>query len=981
MGIFPIPTPPFTKVQHCKSPKHQGGFWFMLALPFMRLSPLVHSAIAALALVEARAAAPEQIEFFEKQVRPVLVDQCYKCHGSEKQKGGLRMDSREALLKGGDDGAVVVPGKPEESSLIKSINHIGDSKMPEKADKLPDAQIAALSEWVKMGIPWPENDKAATTSAEAAAKTHWAFKPIANPAPPEIQNSKFKIQNPLDAFLLAKLEPAGLSFAPAVDKRTLLRRATFDLTGLPPTTEEVAAFENDAAPDAFAKVLDRLLASPRYGERWGRYWLDVARYADSKGYVFTEERKYPFAYTFRDWVVRAFNEDMPYDRFVIDQLAADFIAPKDNPADLAAMGFLTVGRRFLNNPHDIIDDRIDLISRGLMGLTIACARCHDHKFDPISQKDYYALYGVFASSNEPAELPLIPNGETNEDTKKYEAELAERRAALDRFYAVKAVDFTVSATLGTGLPLIFAPLDRDAMKGLINGADRDRIRELRNHIEQLNATAGAPARAMVMLDNPAPVEPRVFVRGSPDRPGETVHRQFVSVLSGGNPTPFTQGSGRLELGRAIASRDNPLTARVFVNRVWAHHFGRGLVRTPGDFGTRGDAPTHPELLDWLATKFMDEGWSVKKLHRLIMLSAAYQQSSDTRPEADKADPENRLLTHQNRQRLDFEAMRDSLLSVAGALDPKMGGQPIDLAKSTAKRRTIYGFIDRQNLPGIFRTFDFASPDTTSAQRFVTTVPQQALFMMNNPFAVEQARTLVARPDFAADQGASEWQVQQLYERVFARHAEPAEVESALRFVAAESTRTGEPPMWQCGYGFYDAAAKSVQFTRLPHFSGNTWQGGPKVPDNPLGYTLLNDQGGHTGSDAQHATIRRWTAPRDTVVAITGTLARPSEAGDGVEAWIVSSRAGEILHTIAEPKTTAPTNVEHVEVKAGDTLDFIVSCRADNNSDSFQWAPVMRGDGVEWSTQSQFPKPLPPTLTPWEKLAQVLLSTNEFVFVD
>ncbi len=948
----------------------------------MRHFPLVYSVLAAFALCGARAAVPpEQIEFFEKQVRPVLADQCYKCHGPEKQKGGLRMDSRDALLKGGDDGPVIVPGKPEESSLIKSINHIGDSKMPAKADKLPDAQIAALTEWVKLGVPWPENDKPVATTAEAAAKTHWAFRPIANPVPPEIQNPKSQIRNPVDAFLLAKLEPAGLGFAPAADKRTLLRRATFDLTGLPPTAEEVAAFESDTAPGSFARVVDRLLASPRYGERWGRYWLDVARYADSKGYVFQEERKYPFAYTFRDWVVRAFNEDMPYDRFVIDQLAADFVAPKENPADLAAMGFLTVGRRFLNNPHDIIDDRIDLISRGLMGLTIACARCHDHKFDPISQKDYYALYGVFASSNEPAELPKIPGEGDPAETKKYEADLAARRADLDRFYAVKSVDFTIAATLGCGVPLVFAPLDRDAMKGLLSSADRDRVRDLRNKIDLLNATAGAPARAMVMVDNPAPMEPRVFVRGNPDRPGEPVKRQFVAVLTGGNPQPFTQGSGRLELGRAIASRDNPLTARVFVNRVWSHHFGKGLVRTPGDFGTRGDAPTHPELLDWLATKFMEEGWSAKKLHRLIMLSTAYRQSSDTRPEADKADPENRLVAHQNRQRLDFEATRDSLLSVAGVLDPKMGGQAVDLTQPKSRRRTLYGFIDRQNLPGVFRTFDFASPDTTSPQRFVTTVPQQALFMMNNPFAVEQARTLVAKPDFAADKGTSEWQVQQLYERVFARRAEPAEVESALRFLTAETTRTGETPMWQCGYGSYDPAAKTVQFTRLPHFSENTWKGGPKVPDEKLNFTLLNDSGGHPGLDAQHSTIRRWTAPRDTVVNITGTLARPAEAGDGVEAWIVSSRAGEVFHVVAEPKASVPTNVERVEIKAGDTVDFIVACRADNNSDSFQWAPVMRGDGVEWNAKTQFPKPLPPTLTPWEKLAQVLLSTNEFVFVD
>ena len=740
----------------------------------------------------ARAAAPEQIEFFEKLVRPVLADQCYKCHGPEKQKGGLRMDSREALLKGGENGAVVDTGNPESCSLIKSINHKGDSKMPEKADKLPDAQIAALTEWVRMGLPWPENDKPATTAAQDAARTHWAFKPIGKPGVPEIRNPKSEIRNEIDAFLLAKLDAAGLAFAPPADRRTLLRRATFDLTGLPPTAEQVGAFENDKAPDAYAKIIDRLLASPRYGERWGRYWLDVARYADTKGYVFQEERKYAFAYTFRDWVIRAFNDDTPYDQFIVAQLAADFVV-KDDPRDLAAMGFLTLGRRFLNNQNDIIDDRIDLVGRGLMGLTIACARCHDHKFDPVSQRDYYALYGVFASSREPTDLPQLAASGEGEEAQQYEKELAVRRGALDRFLAEKSGDLSLVATLGTGIPLVLAPLDREKFKGLLTGADRDRSRELQSKIEELNATAGSPARAMVLVDAPQPVEPHVFLRGNPGRPGEAVPRQFVGVLSGGNPQPFKQGSGRLELARAIASRENPLTARVFVNRVWARHFGRGLVRTPGDFGVRGDAPTHPELLDWLATKFMDDGWSVKKLHRAIMLSAAYQQASDDRPDATKADPENRLLAHQNRQRLDFEAMRDSLLCVAGALDPKMGGRPVDIAaQPSAKRRSVYGFIDRQNLPGLFRTFDFASPDTTSPQRFITTVPQQALFMINSPFVVEQARALVARPDFAADKGVSEWQVQQLYERALSRRAEPAEVESALHFLATEAARTPEP---------------------------------------------------------------------------------------------------------------------------------------------------------------------------------------------
>ena len=743
--------------------------------------------------VAGEGATPAEIELFEKHVRPVLAEQCYKCHGPEKQKSELRVDSRAALLKGSDQGPAIVPGKPEESALIKSIRHEGDSKMPEKGPKLSDPEIAALTEWVKLGAPWPENDKPVASAAEDAAKKHWAYQPIRRVVPP----AGTKSEHPIDAFLLAKLEPAGLGFSPRADKRTLLRRATFDLTGLPPTMEEVAAFEADESPDAFAKVIDRLLASPRYGERWGRYWLDVARYADSKGYVFQEERKFPYAYTYRDWVIRALNEDLRYDQFIIQQLAADFIVKPDDPRPLAAMGFLTVGRRFLNNMNDIIDDRIDLIGRGLMGLTIACARCHDHKFDPISQRDYYALHGVFSSSKEPPELPTLPAEEDQEEAAKYRAEYAKRRSALDDFLAQKSADLSLLATLSTGVPLVLPSLgEREGYRRLISGADRDRIRDLRAKIDQLNATAGSPPRAMVLVDAPVPVTPRVFIRGNPGRPGEEVERRFVSVLAKGNPAPFKQGSGRLELARAIASADNPLTTRVFVNRVWGRHFGRGLVRTPGDFGVRGEPPTHPELLDWLATRFVEDGWSPKKLHRLLMLSGAYQQSSGLEGPGLEIDPDNRLVWRQNRQRLDFEAMRDSLLFVSGQLDLKTGGRPVELAQPPfAKRRAVYGFIDRQNLPGLFRTFDFASPDATSAERYVTTVPQQALFMLNSPFVIEQARALVAKPDFGSERGISEWQVHQLYERVYARRAETEEIEAALRFMEREK-ESGKLTAWE-----------------------------------------------------------------------------------------------------------------------------------------------------------------------------------------
>jgi hypothetical protein len=566
----------------------------------------------------------------------------------------------------------------------------------------------------------------------------------------------------VDAFVLAKLEDKGLSLSPPADRRVLLRRVTLDLTGLPPTPAEVEAFVNDKAPDAYARVVERLLASPAYGERWARHWLDVSRYADTKGYVFTEERRFPNSFTYRDYVIRAFNDDKPYDRFVVEQLAADRLPLGEDKAALAALGFLTLGRRFLNNQQDIIDDRIDVTMRGLQGLTVACARCHDHKFDPIPTRDYYSLYGVFASSHEPAELPLLGKAKPTPELAAFEAELKKRSDEVEEFTA-KHKDELKSGNVKTRQDL--TKLNNKVAEWKVNGP-------------------GAPPRAMVLVDLPSPVQPHVLKRGNPGSPGEQVPRQFLEVVAGPERKPFKEGSGRLELARAIASRDNPLTARVMVNRVWLHHFGKGLVRTPGDFGTRGEPPTHPELLDWLAATFAEHGWSVKHLHRLIVLSNTYRQASDDRPRGQSADPENRLLWKMNRLRLDFEEMRDSLLAVAGLLDRTAGGRPVDIVeKPFSKRRTVYGFIDRQNLPGLFRTFDFASPDASTPQRYNTTVPPQALFLMNSPFVAEQARHFASRPDVAW-QSTDAKRIGRMYRLAYGRAPERDEVEMGLKFLHA-----------------------------------------------------------------------------------------------------------------------------------------------------------------------------------------------------
>jgi len=652
------------------------------------------------AAAQQSAATPADIEYFEKNIRPLLVRHCYECHGP-KRKGGLRLDSHSEMLAGGDSGPAVVPGDVTASLILQAVAHQVEPKMP-PAGKLPDEEIARLTEWVKLGAPWPTAAAPpAPDEPEDAWKAHWAFQPVTRPALPAVKHTSWP-QTEVDYFILARLEAAGLAPSAPADRLTLLRRATYDVTGLPPTTAEVETFVNDPDPNAFDRVIERLLASPHYGERWARHWLDVARYADTKGYVFTADRSYPNAYRYRDWVVRAFNDDLPYDQFLVQQIAADRLP--GTPERLAAMGFLTVGRRFLNNTHDIIDDRLDVLTRGTLGLTVTCARCHDHKFDPIPTADYYSLYGVLASSVEPAE----------------------------------------------------------------------------------------PADYMTLADAPQPVEPHVFVRGNPGNQGPAVPRQFLSALAGDARKPFQNGSGRLELARAIATRDNPLTARVIVNRQWLYYFNAPLVRTPSDFGLRSEPPTHPELLDYLAASLVDGGWSLKDVARLILRSATYQQASGDRADCRAADPENRLLWRMNRKRLNFEGLRDGLLAVSGQLDDALGGPAIVITASPApRRRTLYGLIDRQNLPNLFRTFDFAGPDTHSPQRFTTTVPQQALFMLNSPFVSEQVRALAARTEFA-DADDDRARIEVLYRTVLGRAPSEPELALGLAFLSAEQARDVAP---------------------------------------------------------------------------------------------------------------------------------------------------------------------------------------------
>jgi hypothetical protein len=1072
------------------------------------------------------------IEFFEKNIRPILVENCYKCHSkdAEKLKGNLLLDTREGVLKGGDTGPAIVPGQPDKSLLIQAVRYTNsDLQMPPKNKKLSTEQIADLEHWVKIGAPDPR--AAAPTVAKTNPKDHWAFKPVQHPALPRVGNPRW-VQSPIDSFILARLDEKKLSPNPAADKRTLIIRASFDLIGLPPTEAEVKQFLADTSPEASGRLVDRLLNSPHYGERWGRYWLDIARYADTKGYVFEEERRYPYSYTYRDYVIRALNDDLPYDQFVIQQIAADLLPLGEDKRPLAALGFLTLGRRFLNNQPDIIDDRIDVVTRGTMGLTVACARCHDHKFDPIPTRDYYSLYGVFASCNEPADKPLLGKeampaayNEYLAERKKREQELKDFRASKETelraklrqqvsdymlaiydaarisdgdkqeglarerkldpglmrewrryledrrkagdgifvpWFAYASIKGTNFAEQAKGLepiedktnPLVakvfstfgpksmkevaqryasvFKSVDEkwkalrekdktvaklgdsseEAVRQLLYGSDSptqvdpgefrrlfdtptsQKIRALRRKIDELDAThPGAPPRAMALQDNATPRNAQVFKRGNPANPGEEVPRQFLQLVAGENRQPFKQGSGRLELAKAIVDPKNPLTARVLVNRVWLYHFGAPLVRTPSDFGVRSDAPANPELLDYLASRFVDEGWSLKKLHRLIMVSSTYQQSSADNPKAAKVDPNNQFYWRMNRRRLDFESMRDTFLALSGKIDPTIGGRPVDITTEPfTARRTVYGFVERQNLPGLFRTFDFASPDTTSPQRFSTTVPQQALFLMNSPFVVQQASALLQRPEVKAC-ATDEQRVQELYRLVFHRQPDPDEFNLARSFVQAKAKTASAPPLvWQYGFGAYDEKSKRVKsFDALPTFTKYSWQGSTNLPDPKLGWVLLSAEGGHPGNDAQHAAIRRWRAPADGVISISSELEHPNNQGDGVRARVVSSRKGLLGEWIAyNSKTNTP--LAKIEVKRGDLIDFVTDCRGSVEFDSFTWAPVLKyvtgtapkDEPREWNAKTDFAgpvKPKPPPIDNWTKYAQVLLLANELMFVD
>jgi mono/diheme cytochrome c family protein len=740
----------------------------------------------------------EQVRFFETNARPVLVEHCHKCHGAKKQWAGLRLDSRAALLRGGDSGAAIVPGKPDKSLLIRAVRHTDeDLKMPEDG-KLSERQIGDLVRWVEMGAPFPES---AGAGARLRDPDHWAFQTPGNPRAPELMNRAWPL-TPVDDFVLAKLEKAGIAPAEKADRRTLIRRLTFDLTGLPPSLAEIDAFLSDARPDAYSRLVDRLLASPAYGERWGRHWLDVARYADSNG--LDENVAHGNAWRYRDYVVAAFNRDKPFDRFIVEQLAGDLLpAPSEaqRHEQLIATGFLAVGPKVLAEVNeakmrmDIVDEQIDTFGRVFLGLTFGCARCHDHKFDPVDTADYYGLAGIFKSTRTMDTYTKVakwhenelPSAASNALRAGYQSRLAAKKQAIEAAVGVAEKKARDSLAPGAKPP--------EKLETLFPEATRASLKKLRDELVELeNNPPDLPSAMGVTEDKITDVA--IHVRGNPLKLGSVVPRHLPPAVRGPRSAEFSSAeSGRRQLANWLIDPSNPLTARVIVNRVWRWHFGKGLVRTTDNFGLLGEPPSHPELLDWLARRFVADGWSLKSLHRLILNSSTYQQSSSQSASGVARDPENRLFGRANVRRLEAEEVRDALLAASGQLDPTFGGSllkiknrgyffdhtSIDRTDYTSRRRSLYLPVVRNNVYDVFQLLDFPDPAVPSGDRAMTTVPTQALLMLNSEFVMQSADALAGR--LLAEPSDDDRRLNRMYVLTYGREASAEERKAGESFLA------------------------------------------------------------------------------------------------------------------------------------------------------------------------------------------------------
>ncbi len=764
---------------------------------------------------------PRQIAFFEQRIRPVLVKHCYKCHSQKAKEvqGELYLDTRQGLLEGGQSGPAIVPGKPEESLLLEALRWESLEMPPE--EKLPERVIRDFERWIRMGAPDPRTGKVVRKKMDVSqGRTYWAFQPPRKWPLPQVRDSSWP-SDPVDYFILARLEAAGLRPVEDADPATLIRRVSFDLTGLPPRPEDVEAFLAEPTLENYARYVDRLLASVEFGQRWAQHWLDVARFGESTGkdVNFT----YPYAWRYRDWVVDALNQDKPFDRFIVEQIAGDLL-PARNEAEreklIVATGFLALGPKTLVGPQeqrlmDTVDDQIEVTFTAFMGITVHCARCHDHKFDPIPTQDYYAIAGIFRSS------------ETLDGVARVRRNVAEGRFAYtspqDQEKLKRYQQFRQRLLQ---LQKRESELIRQRLR-LRNRPEQARkldqqLRQLRRQLRQLEQNPPPlPRMAMGMADRPDPRDIHVLIRGEIRKRGELVPRGFLSVLDG-QQAPIPKGqSGRLQLAQWIASPQNPLTARVIVNRVWAHLFGRGLVPTVNNFGTMGQKPSHPKLLDRLAVEFVEQGWSLKRLIRRLVLSRTYRLSSRFDPRCYEVDPDNVLRWRMQPRRLEAEAIRDAMLEVAGLLqhDPPQEGSPlmrvgvvrvrgrlqVDLSGQGVNWRSLYLPRVRGHLPEILQVFDGADPSFIIGQREVTTVPTQALFLLNSPEVRRIAQAFATRLQQEVPGDAQE-RVIRAYQLALGRAPDAGELNQALQFLHSPDT-----PQAQLWTDFCQALFASAEF--------------------------------------------------------------------------------------------------------------------------------------------------------------------------
>ena len=810
--------------------------------------PLVVCVLMAIGASDGLGAEPDRrgIEFFEKRIRPVLVKHCYECHSSKSDElgGELLLDTRDGTRQGGASGHAVVPGNLTDSLLISAIRFEDLEMPPEK--QLPDPVIADFEKWIKMGAPDSRDGESITETGIdfAAAADFWSFRPIQDPEVPPVRDAGWPVSD-IDRFVQSQWESTGLTPVGDAEPRVLLRRVYFDLTGLPPTPQRLAEFVAEPSSAAFELVVDRLLDSPQFGERWGRHWLDVVRYGESTG--MERNFTYPYAWRYRDYVIASFNQDKPFDRFIVEQVAGDQLPTESRTKrdeQLIATGLLAIGTKSLNETNrekfamDVVDEQIDVTSRAFMALTVSCARCHDHKFDPIPNEEYYSLAGIFRSTEVfygtakvngnrhvgrllalgPKVRPVTPAGPNNKKKKQNQ----NKKRLANRLKAAKGRVARLKKLVAKSQPPALEAARRqlataETQLKRLQAQRRRQARTAKAKATSNGKAKGKPRRAqppavlaMAVQDVARPSDTEVRIRGEATQRGERVPRGFLTIVTPGeSPKIDPATSGRLQFAHWLTNPSHPLTARVAVNRIWMHLFGRGIVPSVNNFGFNGARPTHPQLLDHLATRFVQRDWSVKQLVRAIVLSRVYQLSSQSHPQAERLDPDNLLLWKMNHRRLEAEAIRDAMLLASGQLDllPAQGstvqavgdgdvgrGAIADRLAVRSRKRSVYLPIVRGLVPEMLRTFDFPDPSMVFGQRDVTTVPSQSLFMMNSDFVIQQSQHFARR--LLAVELEDDQRVELAYRLALSRSPSPEELMAAERFLVAACEQQDSEPSAQ-----------------------------------------------------------------------------------------------------------------------------------------------------------------------------------------